>query len=210
MAGKYCMKCLEKSFISAMAISSMLILASMMTGCTSVYVDTATKEVPVEQMKRVVDPKPVQLVFEFQTKGVPNPRATDLLKDAVGKEVKESGLFSSVSTDSTPNVGLLNVTLNNIPLTDDAASKGFVTGMTFGLAGSTVTDGYICTLSYLPPGQVTPIVKTVRHAIHATIGNASPPPAAQKSTSILEAINKVTRDVLSNALNDLSHDSAFN
>ncbi len=188
----------------------MLILASMMTGCASVYVDTATKEVPVAQMKSVVNPKPVQLVFEFQTKGVPNPRVTDLLKDAVSREVKDSALFSAVSTDPTPNAGLLNVTLNNIPLTEDAASKGVVTGLTFGLAGSTVTDGYICTLSYLPLGQPTPIVKTVRHAIHTTIGNASPPATAQKATSVLEAINKVTRDALSNALNDLSHDPAFN
>ncbi|WP_232472127.1 hypothetical protein [Burkholderia ubonensis] len=199
-----------QSLARTMAIASMLIFASMMAGCASVYVDTATKEVPVAQMKSVADPKPVQLIFEFQTKGVPNPRATELLRHEVDKEVKESRLFSSVSDDPVSNVGLLNVTLNNVPLAEDAASKGFVTGLTFGLAGSTVTDGYICTVSYLPAGQTTPVVKTVRHAIHTTIGNASPPPAALKSASMLEAINKVVRDVLSNALNDLSHDPAFN
>ncbi|KHK57380.1 hypothetical protein PI87_08905 [Ralstonia sp. A12] len=184
--------------------------AALLTGCTSFYVDTATKEVPVSEMKKIADPKPVQLVFEFQTKGAPNARATTLLKDTVAKEVVDAGLFSKVATDPTPNVGLLNVTLNNVPLTDNAAAKGFVTGLTFGLAGSAVTDGYICTVSYLPPGQATPIVKTARHAIHATIGNANPPAGAQKSASVLDAIQKMTRDVLSNALKDLSYDTAFN
>lgn len=198
------------AWIRRMVMASALTGAALLTGCASVYVDTATKEVPVSQMKKVADPKPVQLVFEFQTKGAPNPRVTAMLKDVVNKEVKETGLFSSVATDPTPNIGLLNVTLNNVPITEDAASKGFVTGLTFGLAGSAVTDGYICTVSYLPPGQTTPIVKTARHAIHTTLGNANPPAGAKKAASPLEAANQMTREVLSNALKDLSYDSAFN
>lgn len=196
--------------IRRMVMAAALAGAALLTGCASVYVDTATKEVPVSQMKKAADPKPVQLVFEFQTKGAPNPRATTLLKDAVTKEVTDTGLFSKVATDPTPNIGMLNVTLNNVPLTENAAGKGFVTGLTFGLAGSAVTDGYICTVSYLPAGQTTPIVKVARHAIHTTVGNANPPAGVQKSASMLEAVNQMTRDVLSNALKDLSDDPAFN
>ena len=198
------------AFIRRIVMSTALAGAALLTGCASVYVDTATKEVPVSQMKKAAEPKPVQLVFEFQTKGVPNPRATTLLKDAVTKEVTDTSLFSKVATDPAPNVGMLNVTLNNVPLTENAAGKGFVTGLTFGLAGSAVTDGYICTVSYLPAGQATPIVKTARHAIHTTVGNANPPAGVQKSASMLEAVNQMTRDVLSNALKDLSYDPAFN
>ncbi|MBT1536568.1 hypothetical protein B7R78_0006205 [Ralstonia solanacearum] len=198
------------AFLRGALLASVLTGAALLSGCASVYVDTATREVPAADMKKVAEPKPVQLVFEFQSKGAPNPRATDLLKGVVTKEVKDTGLFSSVTTGATPGVAMLNVTLNNIPLTDNAAGKGFVTGLTFGLAGSAVTDGYICTVSYLPAGQSTPIVKTARHAIHATFGNANPPPTAQKSASMLDAVNKMTRDVLSNALKDLSYDPAFN
>ncbi|CAJ0694868.1 hypothetical protein LMG19089_01415 [Ralstonia edaphis] len=197
-------------FIRRMVMASALTGAALLTGCASFYVDTATKAVPASEMKKVADPKPVQLVFEFQTKGAPNPRVTTLLKDTAAKEVIETGLFSKVSTEPTPNVGMLNVTLNNVPVTDDAASKGFVTGLTFGLAGSAVTDGYICTVSYLPPGQATPIVKTARHAIHTTLGNANPPAGAKKSATALDAVQQVTREVLSNALKDLSYDAAFN
>ncbi|KAK43282.1 hypothetical protein BG58_34345 [Caballeronia jiangsuensis] len=189
--------------------ASVLLATTLLAACTSVYVDTQTKQVPVAQMKKVADPKPVQLVFEFQTKGAPNARATDTLSSAVSKEVKDSGLFSTVSSNPQPNAGMLSVTLNNVPITEDAASKGFVTGLTFGLAGNTVTDGYICTVSYLAPNRTTPIVKTARHAIHTTIGNANAPANAQKSPSALDAINQMTLDVLSNALDDLSRDPAF-
>ncbi|ANJ71015.1 hypothetical protein K6V72_07670 [Ralstonia insidiosa] len=198
------------ALVRRIVMASALVGAALLTGCASTYVDTATKLVPASEMKKVADPKPVQLVFEFQTKGAPNPRATTLLKDTVAKEVVDAGLFSKVATDPTPNVSMLNVTLNNVPLTDNPGAKGFVTGLTFGLAGSAVTDGYICTVSYLPAGQATPIVKTARHAIHTTMGNANPPAGVQKAASMLDAVQQMTRDVVSNALKDLSYDTAFN
>ncbi|WER48752.1 hypothetical protein CupriaWKF_28755 [Cupriavidus sp. WKF15] len=189
----------------ALAISG----AALLSGCATSYVDTATKEIPAASMKKPEQPRPVQLAFEFQSKGAPNARATNFLKEDVTKQVAESGLFSKVTTEPTPGASLLSVTLNNIPLTDDAASKGFVTGLTFGLAGSAVSDGYVCTVSYLPAGQSAAIVKTARHAIHTTVGNANPPPGAVKSESIAAAVHQMTRDVLSNALKELSDDASF-
>lgn len=183
--------------------------AALLSGCASVYVDTTTKPVPVSEMKKVAEPKPVRMVFEFQSKGAPNARATEFLKGEVTEQLKTSGLFSSVESTS-PNDGILNVTLNNVPLTEDAASKGFVTGLTFGLAGSAVTDGYICTVSYLPPGKTEPIIKTARHAIHTVLGNANAPVNATKSESIGAAVRTMASDVLSNALRDLSYDPSFN
>lgn len=182
---------------------------SLLTGCGTMYVDTATKEIPVSAMKKMAQPKPTQVSFEFQTKGAPNTAATNILKDAVTQQIMESGLFAPAGGSAGPGA-MLTITLNNVPLTDDAASKGFVTGLTFGLAGSAVTDGYICTLSYLPAGQSAPIVKTARHAIHTTVGNASPPAGAGKSVDGMTAIKTVARDVVSNALNDLSFDPTFN
>jgi len=42
----------------------------------------------------------------------------------------------AVSGDPTSNGALLNVTINNIPLTDNAEAKGFMTGFTLGLVGT--------------------------------------------------------------------------
>ncbi len=198
-----------KSFVGRLFLGLLVTGAALLSGCASTYVVTATKEVPVAAMKKPQQPKPVQLVFQFQTKGAPNARATDWLKGDVTKQITESGLFSSVATEPSPGAALLSVTLDNMPLTEDAASKGFVTGLTFGLAGSAVTDGYVCTVSYLPPGQTSPIVKTARHAIHTTIGNAEAPAGAVKSESIAAAVQTMTRDVVSNALKGLSDDPAF-
>lgn len=184
--------------------------AALLTGCATAYVDTAIKEVSVADLKKVAQPKPVQLTFEFTTKGAPNARATEFLKAAVSDQIKASGLFSSVETTPATNLGVLNVKLDNVPITKDAAAQGFVTGLTFGLAGSTVTDGYVCTVQYLPAGQGQIISATARHAIHTALGNSSPPPSAKKSANMEDAVKTMTREILSNALRDLAANPAFN
>ena len=57
--------------------------ALALSGCASFYVDTATKEIPVEAYKKPALAKPVQVVFEFQTKGVANAAATKFLSPQV-------------------------------------------------------------------------------------------------------------------------------
>ena len=194
-----------RTFLTACVVAG----ATIVSGCASVYVDTATKPVPVAELKKVAQPKPVRMVFEFQSKGAPNARATEFLKEPVIEQVKKSGLFAAIDSTS-PDDAMLNVTLNNVPLTEDAAAQGFVTGLTFGLAGSAVTDGYICTVTYLPAGQTKPVVTTSRHAIHTVLGNANPPAGARKSDSIADAVRTMAQEVLSNALRDLSYDASFN
>jgi hypothetical protein len=193
--------------LRALVVIGALAASAFMTGCASMYVDTATKEVPVSEMKKPAQVKPTQVVFEFQTKGAPNATATKLLKDGVMAQVNESGLFAPANGTGS---AMLSITLDNIPLTKDAATQGFVTGLTFGLAGSAVTDGYLCTVSYLPPGQTTPVVKTARHAIHTTLGSAAAPAGAGKPVDAMTAVKTMTRDIVSNALRDLSLDPTFN
>ncbi|HZT55825.1 MAG TPA: hypothetical protein VFA35_06340, partial [Burkholderiaceae bacterium] len=146
------------------------------TGCATHYIDGSTKEVAAASFRKPAEPKPVQLLFEFQTKGALNTRATDFLKAQVTEQVKGSGLFASVDDKPVAGGGLLSVTLNNVPLTDDAFTKGFVTGFTFGLVGSQVSDGYVCTVKYAAAQQNDMIVKTARHAIHTAMGAKDAPP----------------------------------
>lgn len=189
-----------------------LVMASAvlnLTGCASLYLDNTTKEVPATAFKKPSSPKPVQLVFDFQTKGVSNARATDYLSAQVTDQVKTSGLFSEVSTSPTPDGRVLSIALNNVPLTDNAFSKGFVTGLTFGLAGSQVSDGYVCTVNYLPGGQGAPITKAARHAIHTVLGAKEGPANGTKMDDIESAVKTMTRQIVSTALNDLSQDPAF-
>lgn len=188
------------------------IVALTMSGCASFYVGNGIKEVPVQAMKPVAEPKPVQFVFEFQTKGVPNPRATEYLKPRVTTQVAESKLFSQLSGTPVEGAGLLKLTLNNVPISKDAAEQGFMTGLTFGLAGTNVIDGYECTLSYLPvDNSKAPVATQAKHALITTMGaTAAVPEGLVKAASAEEAIYTITHQIVSNVLNDLSHNSDFN
>jgi len=125
-------------------------LIASLGGCAAMYVDGNTPEVPAAQYRKPGQPQDVQLIWEFQTNGAANARATDMLKARVQEQIAASGLFAKVGEAPTPGSGLLTLTVNNIALSDDAASKGFIAGLTFGLAGQTVADGYACTMRYTP------------------------------------------------------------
>lgn len=190
-------------------VSFAAFVLSLLTGCVSVYVDNGTKEIDSAQFKKQEKTHPVMVLFEFQTKGVANSRATDFLKTKVVEQVKNSTIFSEVSITPVDGGRVLSITLNNIPTTDDAFSKGFVTGATFGLVGSEVSDGYVCTARYLGESGKEPIVKQARHVIHATLGAKAPPSNAVKAATMEEAATTMTRQVISNVLNDLSYDPEF-
>ncbi len=194
--------------LRSLSLGLLITASALLTGCASFYLDPATKDVPAAEMPKVAQPKPVKLNFEFQTRGAPNSAATSYLQTAVTDQIKATGLFSTL--DAPPGGAILDVKLNNIPLNDDSpAAKGFVTGFTFGLVGSTVADGYECKISYLAPGQTTPIVKVTRHAIHTTLGASSPPPGTVRVDSANDAVMKMTHAVISNALRDLAKDPGF-
>jgi hypothetical protein len=191
------------------ALTFLFTAAALLAGCATHYVDGATKEVPVAQFARIAPPRPVQLLTEFQTKGIANARATGLSRPMIADSVRASGLFSELGDTPPPGGGVLTVTVNNVPLTDDAAAKGFIAGLTFGAAGQQVTDGYVCTVSYLPAGGAKPILKSARHAIHTTIGASAAPPDSYKASNMEDAFRTMLRQILSVALNELSHDPDF-
>jgi hypothetical protein len=194
---------------SARRIWLLALVLPILSGCMSMYVDGNTKEVAPAQYHKPAALHPVQFFYEFQTKGVANAAVTGHTKERVLTQVKDSGLFSSVSDEPVASGANLSITVNNVPLTDDAFSKGFVTGLTFGLAGSQVSDGYVCTARYRANAQTPAEVKQVRHAIHTTIGSGGPPANAVKANSAEDAVTLMLRQIVSNALNDISRDPQF-
>ena len=154
-------------------------------------------------------PFPVNVVFEFQTKGVANPRATKLLKEQVLEEIKASGLFSEISDSGTQKNAKLMISINNIVLTDDAVQQGFMTGLTFGAVGSSVSDGYVCTITYFPENASEPIIKKTTHAIHTTLGAKTAPVAVEREPSLEAGVRKMTKEIIHGALYELSIDERF-
>jgi len=186
-----------------------VVAALMLSGCSiSPYVDSGLQELKSEDKVAIATPRPVQLLFEFQTKGVGNGQATDFVKGEVLTAVQSSGLFAQPGPAPVPDGSLLHIVINNVSLTDDAYAKGFATGLTFGLVGTTAADGYICTVDYLA-GGTKKIEQVTRDAIYSNIGNKAAPEHAEKVASLEVAIKTVTRRMVSHALNDLARNPDF-
>lgn len=191
------------------APSLVLCACLMLSGCltTKMYVDPALPTASKADLKQPAQPKPAQVLFEFRTKGNANAKATAEIRPRVVAVVAESALFSTIS--STPDgadSGVLKIVIDNIVMTDNAAAKGFGTGLTLGLAGSMVSDGYVATATYSRDGKVTET--TVKHAIHTTIGNHGGP----DGLTALEpqaAVHQVMDQITWNALKQLDDQGAF-
>jgi hypothetical protein len=183
-----------------------LFLVLSLSACISPtsFIDPALPVLRHEDLQPVAQPQPVQLLYEFRTKGAPNAAATGHTKATVAETVTKSGLFSSVSETPVASGRTLALVIENVEVTKDAASKGFATGLTFGLVGTMVTDGYICTATYSAPGA-KPKSASVNHALHTSIGNTTPPPNLKPMTPA-ESIPIVVQQLTLNALQALRKD----
>jgi len=193
----------------AAALALLVVIAATTSGCATFYVDSSLKDVPSADYAHPASPQPVQVLYSFQTKGVNNSRATDYTRKRVMETLSASGVFSQVTSDPVPSGAILSVTINNVPITDDAFAKGFVTGFTFGLVGSEAADGYVCTVEYQASLTAPKIAKHARHAIHVTMGAHGAPEGTAKAASLDEAVTIMTRQIVGNALKDLAADPAF-
>lgn len=183
-----------------------VLAAAALSGCISAqsYVDSALPRAGKEDVAATASAQPIQVLYEFRTRGVPNAGATQQTSDAVLGVVRDSGLFSEVAPAPVASGRRLTITIDNVPITskEEAMSRGFGTGLTFGLVGTMVTDGYVCEARYAI-GAGEPFTLGYRHAVHTTIGNASGPPgiAAQKP---IDAVKAVVSQLTWSIMRDLS------
>lgn len=185
-----------------------LAVSLTLSGCLSTrsYVDTALPIVGKPEVGTVTAPAPVQVLAEFRTQGNSNARATGFMKPRVIAVANESGLFSTATESPASNNATLTVVIDNVPLTDNVAAKGFGTGLTFGAVGTMVTDGYAATLTYRN-GEATKSVE-VKHALHTTVGNHSGPPNLTP-VSAEQAAGQVIDQITWNGLKQLREQGAF-
>jgi hypothetical protein len=206
-----------KSTLRAWAAAGLMAAAMMVSAAPATagaFVDAALGDVKPEQKVVIANPQPVQLLFEFRTKGSPNARATKQIKPDVVAAVKASGLFSDVADGPTPNGAVLNVVIDDVVTPEDsqaAAGQGFVTGATFGLKGSTVRERYNCDIDYVGSPTASKISRTAHHSILVQIGlfNGTPDNAVKVDGGIKGAVSMMTRQIVSNPLNDLARDPGF-
>ena len=90
------------------------------------------------------------------------------------RTLETSKLFAYVTFTPGDSIDRMDVVMNNVGDVGEAVAKGVGTGLTLGLAGSMVTDGYFFTATYQAVGK-EPVRKVYKHALHSTVGNAKDP-----------------------------------
>ncbi len=198
------------------AVGALVALGLMATGgvaSAASYIDAALGEIKPADKVTIANPQPVQLLFEFQTKGALNARGTKFLKDKVFETVKSTGLFSEVSETPVANGAVLQITINDAPQPGDMAAaeaKGAVTGATLFIAGSTVRENYICTIDYVAGPTATKITRTANDGVYFQMGLINKAPAdAVKIGSFKDALFTMIRFVVVNPLNSMASDPGF-
>jgi hypothetical protein len=191
-----------------LAVVGVLGVSIGLTGCMTVksYVDPTLPVLAQGQLPKVQKPQPATVLFEFRTKGNANARATNSIRPKVMAALADSRMFGTLSETAGADNGLLRVVIDDQADTSNAAAKGFGTGLTLGLAGSLVTDVYVCTASYTVGGKT--VETTVQHALHSTIGNHGAP---QGMTAVKpqEAIDQIVNQLVWHALQQLDQEHAF-
>ncbi|MGD0801903.1 MAG: hypothetical protein ABR906_11355 [Terracidiphilus sp.] len=164
------------------------------------YVDPSYGKVQYSDIVKPAQPYRVRLVVEFQRNGQHLPAVDGELMKQVNRVIQASGFAIQVSGGDT-SMDELDITVNNVADLGEARRKGFETGATFFLKGSTVTDYYEMSATAKIAGQT--ITKTgYKHAIHTTVGLARGPKDLPSMT-VDEAFSKVVEQLVLNFLGDL-------
>lgn len=177
------------------------------------YVDNTLGELKPEDKKVPAHPKPVQLLFEFQRDGGPNPKATKVIKPWAVDALKATGAFTEVLDTPTTDGTVLSIKFNNVVKKeelDKAKHDGFRAGLGFGLFGGVVaTDHYEVTMTYVPATGATPITTEVNHALHMKFGNKEVEIPGTEVKNGNEAVQTVVRQALARGVNNIVTDPAF-
>ena len=180
----------------------------LLTGCVAMksYVDPQYRSATYMNLAPAKEPKPVVVDVSFQMNGKEDKRLRQLARSRVTKVLRGSRLFYEPDTQNI-QAGKLNIVINNVGNIGAAVGKGIATGLTLGLVGSEVVDGYEMRAVYTP-AEGSPLTKNYKHAIHSIVGLHSAP-AGMEPVAIQVAFEQVVEDMLLNFLRDLQRENAL-
>lgn len=191
----------------------MLLLVPTAAQAAKWFVDNTLGDVKVEEKKTPATPRPVQLIFEFQRNGEPNPRATKEVKPMLVDALKQTGAFSEIVEAPVAGGAVLSIKFNNIVPQEDvdkAKKEGFRAGLGFGLFGGVVTtDRYDVAFEYLPGEGAASIQTLVQHALYMKFGKKDVEIPGTQVKNVNEAIKTMVRQTTDRGVNNLVSDPAF-
>ena len=172
----------------------------MLVGCISPksYIDPSKPKLTYSDIKKSKEPIPLKLNTVFLRNGEPYPKANPTLLDNSSRILRATGI---IDPDGANSVGSITITVNNVADMGAAAGKGFGTGLTLGLVGSTVTDNYELTMA-ITVNDKTINKAGIQNSISTAIGNSSIPAGAEALTASL-AFQKVLEQMILQALKEI-------
>jgi hypothetical protein len=178
--------------------------STFLLGCISSksYLDPVYPKLTYGDVKRPIKPIPLALSVEFQRNGESFPKAVPTVLDASSRILRATGV---VEPDGPNSIGQVKITLNNVSDLAAARAKGFGTGLTFGLVGTTVTDNYELTMSVTVNGK-TVEKANIKNAFNTTVGNTSIPGGLETFTAGV-AVQKVLEQMILEAIKQIQADS---
>ena len=188
-----------------MKISSLFVVSTaalICSGCLSMksYVDQSYSKVRYEDLSKSGQALALRVNVEFLRNGTRFPKADGELRGHVERVLRGSGLITpSASAD-----GEITIAVDNVGDRGAAAAKGVGTGLTLGLAGSTVQDAYTMTVT-LNAGGKTVTKAGYKHVLITTVGRKQAP-AGLTPTTPTAGFGTVVEQMLLNALSDLQKD----
>jgi hypothetical protein len=184
-------------------------MACLSTGCIAAksYVDPQFRTASYMNIEPVAKPKPLVVESTFQSNGKESKQLRQAVRSRVTKVLHGSKLFYEADAAEKAQAAHLKIVVNNVGDVGAAFGKGFATGLTFGIVGSKVVDGYVMTATYTAPAG-TPATKTYKHAIHTTVGLKSAP-AGMERVPLQVAFDQVVEDMLLNFLRDMQKENAL-
>lgn len=184
-----------------------LVVALALTGCIAPqsYVDPAFGKAAYTDITKVDQQYNVKVDIEFQRNGVAYPGANQEVRHHVERTLKATGVI--LPTPENSKIAI-KVTMNNIADMDDAFAKGFGAGLTFGAAGTVVSDFYEIKIEYTDAsGSVT--AKNYKHALHTAIGNTDAPVENVKPTDPAIAVGVIVEQIMLNFVKDMQDAGMF-
>lgn len=182
-------------------ISLLALFSLCMTGCISpkTYVDPSFSKATYEDVSSVNEKYKTQIMVEFQRNGEAFEKANQEVRGHVERTLRATGIISPAEQGADISV---KVVINNIADISEAVAKGFGTGLTFGAAGSLVTDYYEITIDF-DDGNGAKRTESYKHALHTTIGNKGAPFDNVEPTTPADAFGTVVEQTLLNFIKDM-------
>jgi len=186
-------------------IITVFLLVSL-SGCISSksYVDPKYHHTSYSDIKLVQERHYINLIVEFQRNGKHLSKHDTDVHGFVERAFRATAV---IVPDRASQNRKVKVIVNNLADLGNATAKGFGVGLTFGAAGTVVTDYYEITIEYSNGSDK--IVKNLQHALHTTIGNKAAPIENVEPTTALDGFGKIIEDAVLNFVKDMQDQGYF-